>query len=296
MYSQTVLIEVYEDPEEDIKWIKANLTQYLAPGKKKELILRWADDLVQLAKQGIYKEPLTHISTTITTHLKSEDLKHALPYVHEVLPFKFKDPVKMTRLDEDLFREEILTQDSSKVLLADDVKKTNINYCLRLDRTIKVLQSLKHSLETDTLYETEIPEKELEEFLVRWDGAIDRCAEILDGRHQVMPSTQHILFYALSVSTLNYTYSTYVRFIRDFERMTPKQSGKILRGHVTKMELLYEPKNRQEARHAGFYGIQCEICGSWRQEYRFDSNSNRFMLYCYKGMHWNEVVTEKLMK
>jgi len=202
----------------------------------------------------------------------------------------------MTRLDEELFREEILTQTSSSILLADDVKKTNINYCLRLERTIKILQSLKHSLETDTLYETEIPEKELEEFLLRWDGAIDRCSEILDGRHQVMPSTQHMLFYALSVSTLNYTYSTYVRFIRDFERMTPKQSGKILRGHVTKMELLYEPKDRQDARHAGFYGVRCETCGSWRQEYRFDSNSNRFMLYCYSGMHWNDVISEKLMK
>jgi len=293
---KTVLITLYDDPNEDIKWIQANLTQYLVPGKKRELILRWADDLVELHKRGEYKEPLTTISSHITNHLKAQDLRHALPYVHEVLPFKFKDPVKMTRLEEDFIREDFLTQSSSKDLLADDVKKTNINYCNRLDRTIKILQSLKHSLETDTLFETEIPEHELEEFLLRWDGSMDRCSEILDGRHQVMPSTQHILFYALSVSTLNYTYSTYVRFIRDFERMTPKQSGKILRGHVTKMELLYEPKNRQEARHAGFYGVRCEQCGSWRIEYRFDSNSNKFQLYCYKGMHWNDVISEKLMK
>jgi len=291
-----VLIEVYEDPEEDIKWILANLTKYLEPGKKKELILRWADDLVELKKRGKWEPPITEICTTIVTHLRENEQLHAIRYVREVLPFKFKNPVMMTRLEDDELSDINVTIDSSQVLLADDVKKTNINYCLRLERTIKILQSLKHSLETDTLYETEIPEKELEEFLLRWDGSIDRCSEILDGRHQVMPSTQHILFYALSVSTLNYTYSTYVRFIRDFERMTPKQSGKILRGHVTKMELLYEPKNRQEARHAGFYGIQCEICGSWRQEYRFDSNSNRFMLYCYKGMHWNEVTTERLMK
>jgi len=291
-----VLISVIDDPNEDIKWILQNLTQYLAPGKKRELILRWADDLVELHRRGEYTEPLTTISSHITSHLKEQNLRHALPYVHEVLPFKFKDPVKMTRLEEDYLREDFLTQSSSKDLLADDVKKTNINYCLRLERTIKILQSLKHSLETDTLFETEIPEKELEEFLVRWDGAIDRCSEILDGRHQVMPSTQHMLFYALSVSTLNYTYSTYVRFIRDFERMTPKQSGKILRGHVTKMELLYEPKNRQEARYAGFYGVECETCGSWRQEHRFNSNSNKFELYCYKGMHWNHIITEKLMK
>jgi len=292
------LIEVYDDPEEDIKWILANLNQYLAPGKKKELILRWADNLVELHKRGEYEAELTTISSHIRAHLRAEQLQHALPYVNEVLPFKFKDTTNTPYAfrEEEELRSEILTLNSSKDLLADDVKKTNINYCLRLERTIKLLQSLKHALETDTLYETEIPEKELEEFLLRWDGAISRCSEILDGRHQVMPSTQHMLFYALSVSTLNYTYSTYVRFIRDFERMTPKQSGKILRGHVTKMELLYEPKTRQEARHAGFYGVRCETCGSWRQEYRFDSNSNRFMLYCYSGMHWNDVISEKLMK
>jgi len=294
-----VLINVFDrwdDPAEDIKWIQANLNQYLAPGKKRELILRWADDLVELHKRGEYTEPLTTISGHITSHLRDNDMHHALPYVHEVLPFKFKDPVKMTRLQEETLSEEILTRDSSKTLLADDIKKTNINYCNRLERTIKILQSLKHSLETDTLYETEIPEKELEEFLLRWDGAIDRCGEILDGRHQVMPSTQHILFYAFSISTLNYAYSNYVRFIRDFERMTPKQAGKILRGHVTKLELLYEPKNRQDARYAGFYGTQCETCGSYRIEYRYNSDSSKFMLYCYKQGHWNEVITEKLMK
>lgn len=291
-----MLIEVYDDPAEDIKWIQANLTQYLAPGKKRELILRWADNLVELHKRGTYPEPITTISTHIRSYLREHNQVHALPYVNEVLPFKFKEVKYTPEQYQDELRSEILTLDSSKVLLADDVKKTNINYCNRLERTIKILQSLKHSLETDTLYETEIPEKELEEFLLRWDGAIDRCSEILDGRHQVMPSTQHILFYALSVSTLNYTYSNYVRFIRDFERMTPKQSGKILRGHVTKLELLYEPKNRKEARYAGFYGTQCETCGSYRIEYRYNSDASKFMLYCYKKGHWNEVITEKLMK
>ncbi len=201
-----MLITLYDDPNEDIKWIQANLTQYLAPGKKRELILRWADDLVELHKRGEYKEPLTTITSHIRAHMRAHDLVHAIPYVNEVLPFKFKE-VKYINVDyrDEEIGSDFLASDSSdvKTLLADDVKKTNINYCLRLDRTIKILQSLKHSLETDTLYETEIPEKELEEFLVRWDGAIDRCSEILDGRHQVMPSTQHMLFYALSVSTLN---------------------------------------------------------------------------------------------
>jgi len=202
-----VLIEVYDDPEEDIKWIQANLTKYLEPGKKRLLILRWADDLVELHKRGKWEPPITEICTTIVSHLREQEQLHAIRYVREVLPFKFKNPIMMSRLEEDELSDVNVTIDSSKDLLADDVKKTNINYCLRLDRTIKILQSLKHSLETDTLYETEIPEEELEEFLLRWDCAIDRCSEILDGRHQVMPSTQHMLFYALLLS-----YSSFIRF------------------------------------------------------------------------------------
>ncbi len=203
--------------------------------KLKTIEKKVADDLVELKKRGRWDHPITEISGEIKSHLKSINQTHAIPYVHEVLPFKFKE---ITNIGKDFpfleqyedMNEEILVRDSSQVLLADDVRKTNINYCLRLERTIKILQSLKHSLETDTLFETEIPEKELEEFLLRWDGAINRCSEILDGRHQVMPSTQHMLFYALSVSTLNYTYSTYVRFIRDFERMTPKQAEQRIKG------------------------------------------------------------------
>ena len=206
MNSQTVLIEVYDDPEEDIKWILANLTQYLAPGKKRELILRWADDLVELHKRGEYAEPLTTISSHITSHLKENNLHHALPYVHEVLPFKFKQVTNIGK-DSPLLdwyedkNEEILVRDSSesedaKILLAQDCKKINANYISRVERTVKILSEVKKCLETNTVLEPEIPEVELEEYFVRWDSALNRTQEVLDGRQQVLPSTQHMLFYS----------------------------------------------------------------------------------------------------
>jgi len=107
---------------------------------------------------------------------------------------------------------------------------------------------------------------------------------------------QHMLFYALSEATLNNAYSNYVRFIREFASITAKQSGKILRGHVTKLLLLYEPKNQNEAIYNGFYGKQCDDCGTWRVEYKFNSDKNCFMLFCYAKGHWNQPTTEALMK
>ena len=110
-----------------------------------------------------------------------------------------------------------------------------------------------------------------------------------------------MLFFALSESTLNYAYSNYVRFIRDFASITAKQSGKILRGHVTKMLLLYEPKNQDEAIYNGFYGTICERCEgfdtpSWRVQYKYNSDASRFMLYCFRCGKWHEAKTQALMK
>ena len=288
-----------EEIQKDIQWILNNLTVYLAPGKKRELILRWADDLVDLHKLGEYTEPLTTICSHIRAHLRSIHQEHALPYVNEVLPFKFKE-MKYTPsefLDEDI-GSEILTYDSSdqdaKILLAEDCKKLNHQYISRLDRTISYLQQFKKCLETDTPLEDKIPEKELQEYLVRWDGALILMKEVLDGRDKVLPSTLHMMFYAKAQATLNDAYSKYVTYIRDFASITAKQAGKLLKGHVTKVELLYEPKNRQEARHAGFYGIQCQECGTWRVSYKYNPNSASFMLYCYANGHWSRVKTERM--
>jgi len=291
-----------EELLQDNKWIVSNLGKYLEPGKKRELILRWEDNLERLHELGIYDQPITTICGYVRNQLKEAGHIHALPYVNEVTPFKYKEmkysPYSSQEDDE---ASDILTSDSSeseeaKILLAQDCKKINSHYILRLERTIKLLNEVKKSLETDTALEPEIPEIELEEYFVRWDGALDRTQEVLDGRQQVLPSTQHMLFYALSQATLNNAYSNYVRFMREFASITAKQSGKILRGHVTKLLLLYEPKNQNEAIYNGFYGTQCEDCGTWRVEYKYNSDKSRFMLFCYAKGHWNEAKTKELMK
>jgi len=297
---QTVLVVTKKDDlEEDIQWIIRNLNKYLEPGKKKELILRWADNLEQLHNLNVFQQPITEISATIKFHLKSEGLNHALPYVHEVLPFKYKDIDRMTKeYREEWLSEEILGVDSSdedaKNLLAVDCKKLNHQYISRLERTIVYLQQFKKNLETDTALEDKIPEPELEEYLIRWDGALNMLQEVLDGRDRVLPSALHLLFYGKAQATLNDAFAKYVLYIREFASITAKQAGKLLKGHVTKVELLYEPKNRMEARYAGFYGIQCEECGTWRISYKYNPDKSKFMLYCYANGHWNKVKTEPL--
>jgi len=300
-----MVVSKEQDLLDDNKWIQNNLGRYLEPGKKRELILRWASNLEQLHTIGKFEQPITTISSYITDYLKENNLGRETSYAREVLPFKYKQ-MEMNRSDTFDFSGAEESSDTSvakdsSTLLAEDCKKINANYITRLERTIKWLGELKKCLESDTILEAEIPEQELEEYFVRWDAALARIQEVMDGRQQVLPSTQHMLFYALSQATLNHAYSNYVRFMRDFASITAKQSGKILRGHVTKMLLLYEPKNQDEAIFNGFYGTICQRCEgfdtpSWRVQFKYNSDASKFMLYCYRCGKWHEAKTEALMK
>jgi hypothetical protein len=301
-----LIIEAASELESDNDWITKNLKQYLAPGKKKELICRWADNLEKLHELGKFKKPVCEISTDIKVYMKAHNMHHALPYVHEVLAPKYKT---LTNLGKDFKdtteNEEILVQNSSnhlldsKTLLAQDCVKGNANYVQRLDRTIKILSLFKHDLETTVPLEIEIPERELEEYFLRWDIMLKRCKEIRDGREKVLPTTQHLLHFAAIQTTLNNVYSQYVKYVREFSILTPKQTGKILKGKVSEIDILYEPKNMREAKFAGFYGTQCQRCegfdtASWRVEYKYNSDSNNFGLYCYKCGKWHKPKTERL--
>jgi len=218
--------------------------------------------------------------------------------VNEVLPFKYKkmeySPYQINEIELASVDPNLDSSADAKILLAVDCKKLNHQYISRLERTIFYLTQFKKNLETDTPLEDKIPEPELEEYLIRWDGALNMLQEVLDGRDRVLPSALHLLFYGKTQATLNDAFAKYVLYIREFASITAKQAGKLLKGHVTKVELLYEPKTRMEARYAGFYGVQCEECGSWRMSYKYNPDKSKFMLYCYANGHWGIVKTEPL--
>lgn len=299
-----LVIEAANELETDNDWIVKNLGQYLAPGKKRELICRWADNLEKLYDLGKYDEPLSSIAGFIRDYLRDAKLIHALPYVYDVLPPKYKTLTK-PRVDEFSQDQENLISDSStseqdaKVLLAEDCKKGNANYIKRLKETIEILSMFQKDLETTIPLEVEIPEQELAEYFLRWDIQLKRCKEVRDGREKVLPSTQHLLHLAAAGTTLNNVYTQYVKYIRDFSVLTPKQTGKILKGRVSVVDILYEPKSMREAKFAGFYGTQCQHCegfdsASWRVDYKYNSDKNNFGLFCYRCGKWDKAKTSRL--
>jgi len=222
--------------------------------------------------------------------MKKMGLESTVHYVHETLPYKYKNPV-LRRGDDTSYGVVEPRNNSSKKLSPE---KANVNYIEFLSELIEVYKKTKKSMEKKIVIEPHIPEAEFQEELLRGRYLIRRLDEILDGREKVPPTTMHILLYCLATATLSDTYSKYIYLRKEEAPLTPKQTGKIIKGRVTKMPRLFEPKNHQQALSMGFYGQQCEECGWWRTERKLNPNVDKFQLYCFYCRQWSKVKTMKI--
>lgn len=282
-----------------IAWIKNNLKNddtpvheiFASSSPKRDLILKWGEYLEKLASLGVYKKPLTTISTHITQELKDLGLHNSIEYVRKSLPFKYKDARYDTSKDDEL-RGKDSRQNSS-----EDFVKENRHYIERIEKTIAVLESAKEKLTQkhfmSLITKTEKEKRQQEEFLYRWDNAAVQLSDILDGREKVPFSKQAIFLYCASAGTMTAIYSEFIKHIRKFAKLTPKQAGKIIEGKVSTIALLYEPKNRLQALDCGFYGFPCDWCGSWRCK-AIKKQENLLKLYCFACGEQSDVKTEKL--
>lgn len=265
---------------------------YANPATKRDMIVNWGNYLERLHHLGVYKEPINTISSHISQQLRTMKLTTAIYYAREVLPFKYKND-SMNRYKE----EETITNsvgNPRKNSSGQDYKKSNANYIKRLSNTIETLSNVKKLLETKVELESQIDEDELTEFFIRWDQSVTRLNETISDKNMVIPSNAHYLIFAHSYSTLNHVYSHYVKHVKEFAYITGKQAGKIAKGKVSKLQLLFDPKDRNEALESGFYGQICDECGSWRTEYRYSQEKEKFFVHCFSCKHDNKHKTERL--
>jgi len=281
-----------EELKFDIDWIKDNIPRYLAPGKKKELIQRWAENLELLHDKGDFAPPVNTICSHIRNELKAMSEDSSMVYVNEVLAFKYKQ-IQYTIPDFD-YEEQASESRSLDSSSEPDYTELNKDYIDVISKTITVFQEAKKALEKKMTIQPHIPKQEWDEFKLRWEYGIKRLDEVLDGREKVPPTTMHIMLYCVAHYTQSNIYSHYVRFRAAEAELTPKQTGKIIKGHVSKMTLLFEPKSPQEALSNGFYGQQCGECGSYRTDNKYNSNNNTFQLFCFACSAWCKLKTERI--
>jgi len=269
---------------------------YASKTPKKDLILNWAYKLERLHELNVYKWKLSHISTTIKEDLREIDMENSFSYVHETLPFKYKRPqdISLEQGELSLSDAEHRFDDINKL----DPKKANKDYLGLIKRTIKVLQNTQKALERKkkpVIIQPYIPRKEFVEYATKWSYAIKRLRQVIDGREKVPPTTMHILLYCLAYATLSDTYAKFILYRKEEAKLTPKQCGKIIKGRVTKMTLLYDPKTSGQALSMGYSGQQCEECGWYRTERKLNPDVDKFRLFCYSCGSWTRLKTRKIM-
>jgi len=273
--------------QQQVKWIEQELftpgtvenSIWVSNAPKRDLVTKWADYLEQLHGLGVYDAPVNTISSHISARFRQNHMESAIHWARHSLDHKFKNLKYDYQMEEDM----IIEGGRHDHIDSSDYRIVNEEYIGIIQNSIKVLQEFQEALEKEMPIQSYIPAPEWGEYKLRMNYSIDRLHQILDGREKVPPTTMHLLVYAKMQATLSDAYSHYVRYRKEEAELTPKQTGKILKGHVSKIALLYEPKSEQEALSAGFYGQQCEKCDSWRTEKKVNTNNNNWMLYCYSN-------------
>jgi hypothetical protein len=291
--------------EEEIRWIETALIDpnsvehriYLSNSPRKDLITRWAENLEKLHEAGKFTQEINTISTYIGSKFKSWGMDSAVHYVRHSLDFKYKNESQMRSEQEDDGGYDY-REDSSN-LLSFEAKQANQTLISFLTQTIEALKNNIERLKKDVILESKIPENELEEMYLNWNHILKRHQEAWDGREKVLSTHQHLMAFALSNYTINHAYTKYIKYARDDTSLTEKQASKIIRLQTNKVDQLFNPKNLQEAKELGFYGQQCNKCGSWRTEAKYHPDG-AMMLYCY-SIHedknkdqWGTLKTMKL--
>ncbi len=281
-----------DEIKQELSWIETALQNpnsvehkiYLSNAPRKDLITRWATNLELLHEIGEYHKDINTISTHISDKFRTWKMDNAIHYVSEVLDFKYKNPNKMNYP-----RVEQPHKDSSE-LISFEAKQSNQTLIDYLKNTIEALKSNVDRLSKDVFLESKIPEKELEQLCMNWEHILKRHQEAFDGREKVLSSHQHLMMYALSEFSLNHAYIEYVKYAKEDTKLTEKQSSKLSRLHMNKIDTLFDPKNFLEAKELGFYGMQCGVCGSWRTEKRYNPNTvgSQDQLYCF-NIHKDKV-------
>jgi hypothetical protein len=140
-----------------------------------------------------------------------------------------------------------------------------------------------------------IPPNEIDELFTRGNSLESIIRDAVDGRDKVMVSKLHLLIHAFNETTKSDAFAKYMKYVKRIVDITPKQAVRLATGRVTKVEMLYEPTNRMEARHAGFYGVECEECGSWRVDKKYNTDENKDKLFCFACKEWSKLKTLPLL-
>ena len=272
----------------------------LSSTPKKDHIRMWGETLEKIFILENRYDEINSISTIIGLELKEMGLQKVIVYSQRVLPFKYKDASKMhkksTLLDD--MRTIRHTQYVGTVKSDEQITKENKRVIESYTDTIITLEKFVEKLHTkEFLGKLDDDAIHLvDEFIINATGFNKLLNNMYDEREKVLTEKQHLLAHAFAQYNKSFAFNMYLKYIRDFEDMTPKQAVRILKGRITKVEPMYDPEDMIHARAAGFSGFQCDECGSWRLDERYHTDMAKNMMFCYACKTWGSLKKEELLE
>jgi len=276
---------------------------YASNSPKKDLILQWAHYTEELHDYGVYSDDVNTISTYIKSELKKMGLEQAVHYVHEVLPFKYKNEEKSHREDQDDLSGPTTQNDSEKKPKSFYINE-NKHYIECINITSELLKFLKKQLQ-ERHFESVLVKEEMEEFLTAHENLVRLTYNVWNEKRKDMTQTHAALFELVTHFTPSHAAGEYMSKIKDMFKLTGKQATKILKREIRDLHPLYDPKNKVEACLVGFYGQRCGNCGSWRVKYLPQKTlrkhifhvdvTREFQCYCFQCKEVFDAKTEKIV-
>lgn len=227
---------------------------------QKDIIVNWARLLEELHDLGEYKEDIGTISSTIKAELTKMGFPKSTHWVHEVLPFKYKqDKYNPYREDEEGVVEPHL--DSS----LQNYEIENSEYLKLIDDTIIFFKEIVKPKLKSAHFCSLLDQEDLQEFYLVHRNVISHMGiNIFNDKRKDLEQTECLLVNAVLHVSATHAGEQYMSQVKSLYGMTGKQVRKILTGHARGLHPLYDPKNREEAMKVGFYGMRCGQCSSWR--------------------------------
>lgn len=269
---------------------------YQSDDPKANHIREWAKALKDLHTLGVYKDEIWTISTHIRRELIAMGIPQAIPHARKSLPDEYKDLTKVHARTLLAYEMEQMRDhhDPETVKSKEDYARINKRSIQRYTETRDTINKFLDKLHKHE-YDNKIEPFLLDEMQTNHDQSNKNLNDAMDGRDKVLPEKLHLMMQAATEVNKSHAFVNYLLHVRKLleQVMTSKQNNKIITGRITKVEVLYDPKSRSMARHAGFSGIKCGECSSWRIDERYDGARNR--LFCFACKTWNDIKTEKLV-
>jgi len=257
--------------------------------QKRDVVRYLADCYEVLVYNKRLELHTNQIANYLMKKIQSIDADISKVWVYDSLPAKYKTHRFNT--------ENELSEFTDNSSLNTNYEQENKAEILFVEQEVALLKLRLSKLRTSHYTSKLEPESYRENYIIR-QSSQKLLIDALDDRKTIPLNTIHLLLLCYDNSNLKYAAGEYISLLKKFgaqkkdegitdlsKIFSPKQFGKVLRGHTRELHQSLEINTQEDAYANGFYGRKsCDNCASWRLIMETQYKNGKFeapTLYCF---------------